>query len=102
MGRITHLTKKFQCDIMLCEVIFIMKKIWTGDVRIKYPKQWIVMVNLNDDKKGCKVMGEIYLVTSDKNEAYKTAAELDSSMGRNLVIEGYDNAQSQLGGLWSL
>jgi mRNA interferase MazF len=76
-----------------------MEKIWTGEVRIKYPLQWIVMVNLSHEKKGCKTMGEVYFVTSDQDEAYAKAKELGDTMGENMVIRGHNPYQSEIGGL---
>jgi hypothetical protein len=47
-------------------------------------------------------MGEIYLVTSNKKEAYSKAIALGDSMGGKMVIAGYDDTP-QIGGLelWS-
>jgi len=70
---------------------------------MKYPKQWIVMVNLTDEPKTNKAIGEIYLITQDKDEAYEKAIALGRSMGKKTVFEGF-NDTPQIGGLelWSL
>ena len=78
-----------------------MERLWTGDVQMKYPKQWIVMVNLEDEPKTNKTYGEVYLVTPNKDEAYNKAIALGDSMGRRMVVEGFDDTP-QIGGLWSL
>ena len=74
-----------------------MERLWCGEASMKYPKQWIVMVNMEDEPKTYKVIGDVYLVTSDKKEAYDKAIELGESMGRNMVIEGFDDTP-QIGG----
>jgi hypothetical protein len=77
---------------------------WLGDVRVKYPNQWIVAVNITYGEKN-KAYGDIYLVTPDKDIAYAKAAELKSvgGMGKVSVTEGLNDAP-QIGGLfaWSL
>jgi len=81
-----------------------MEKIWSGEARKKYPLQWIVMVNISDEEGTNKTMGEIYLVTPDKDEAYKKAIALGDSMGGRVVLRGHNPYQSELGGLeevWS-
>ena len=81
-----------------------MEKLWTGDARMKYPKQWIVMVNLEDNRETHKTMGEVHLVTLDEDEAYDTAIALGDSMGENMVIRGHNPVQSELGGfeIWEI
>jgi len=75
-----------------------MERIWSGEASMKYPKQWIVMVNLEDEPKTNKTIGDIYLVTPNKNEAYTKAKELGDSMGEKFVFEGF-NDTPQIGGL---
>ena len=77
-----------------------MGKLWTSEVAMKYPLQWIVMVNLSHEKEGCKTMGEIYLVTSDEDEAYDKAIELkkENNMGKVTVFRGHNPYQSEIGG----
>ena len=74
-----------------------MEKIWCGEARMKYPKQWLVMVNLEDEPKTNKVIGDVYLVTPNKDEAYDKVMELGESMGRTIVFEGF-NDTPQIGG----
>jgi len=80
-----------------------MEKIWWGEVKMKYPEQWIVMVNLEDDIKTRKTMGEVYFISSDEDEAYEKAIALGDSMGKNMVVRGHNPYQSEIGGLelWS-
>jgi len=74
-----------------------MERMWSGEAEMKYPKQWIVMVNLITEPKN-KVVGDVLLVTPDKDEAYAKAKELGESMGRKVVFEGF-NDTPQIGGL---
>jgi hypothetical protein len=73
-----------------------MERIWSREVAMKYPKQWIVLVNMSHEPKN-KVFGDVYLVTPDKKAAYATAISLGTSMGRLMVVEGY-NDTPQIGG----
>ena len=74
-----------------------MERLWYGEAKMKYPKQWIVMVNMEDEPKTNKAYGDIYLVTPNEDEAYEKAIELGDSMGRNMVIAGFDDTP-QIGG----
>lgn len=74
-----------------------MERMWSSDASMKYPKQWIVMVNLFNEPKTNKVIGDVYLITQDKKEAYSTAKSLGESMGRLMVVEGFDDSP-QIGG----
>ena len=73
-----------------------MERMWLGEARMKYPKQWIVLVNIAYDS-GNKSFGDVYLVTSDKQKAYTTAKLLGDSMGKYTVVAGYDDTP-QIGG----
>ena len=75
-----------------------MERLWYGEASMKYPKQWIVMVNIEDEPKTNKGYGDIYLVTPDKKEAYDKIKEIGDSMGDSMVIEGFDDTP-QIGGL---
>ena len=75
-----------------------MERLWTGDVQMKYPKQWIVMVNLDYDKQTHKSMGEVHFVTPDADEAYEKAIALGDNMGKITVFKGFDDTP-QIGGL---
>ena len=55
-------------------------------------------MNMENEPKSNKVFGDVYLVTSDKKEAYSKAKELGESMGRNTVLAGFDDTP-QIGGL---
>jgi hypothetical protein len=73
-----------------------MERLWLGEARMKYPKQWIVLVNIAYDS-GNKSFGDVYLVTSDKKKAYATAKSLGESMGKYTVLAGFDDTP-QIGG----
>jgi hypothetical protein len=69
----------------------IMERLWYGDAKMKYPKQWIVMVNMVDEPKTNKAFGDIFLVTPNKKEAYEKVIALGDSMGESMVIAGFDD-----------
>jgi len=75
-----------------------MERLWSETAFMKYPKQWIVMVNIEDEPKTNKTIGDVFLVTPDEDEAYAKCKALGNSMGRNLVFEGF-NDTPQIGGL---
>ncbi|MCL2088024.1 MAG: hypothetical protein FWH14_00940 [Oscillospiraceae bacterium] len=75
-----------------------MERLWSGEASMKYPKQWIVMVNIEDEPNTNKVIGDIFLVTPDKDEAFTRSKLLGYSMGRKYVFEGF-NDTPQIGGL---
>ena len=74
------------------------EKIWTAEASMQYPKQWVVLVDIENDRKTHKVMGVVHLVTPDKKEAYEKAKSLKGVMGKTMVIEGFDDTP-QIGGL---
>jgi len=78
-----------------------MERMWSGDAEMKYPKQWIVMVNISTEPNN-RAIGDIFLVTPNKKEAYAKAKEIGNSMGGRLVFEGF-NDTPRIGGLelWS-
>ena len=55
------------------------------------------MVNISDEPGTNKAIGDVYLITPDKTEAYSKAKVLGKSMGRLMVIEGFDDSP-QIGG----
>ena len=75
-----------------------MERMWSREVSMKYPKQWIVLVNLAYEEHTNKVIGDIYFVTPSEDEAYEKANEIGNSMGKRMVVEGFDNTP-QIGGL---
>lgn len=79
-----------------------MERMWAGDASMKYPRQWVVLVNAYWEPE-CRLIGDIYLVTPDKQEAHAKVRELRVSkeMGKVAVIEGYVDTPCELGGLWS-
>ena len=74
-----------------------MERMWSREVSMKYPKQWVVLVNLSWEINN-KVMGDIFFITSNEDEAYAKAREIGASLGRNMVVEGFDDTP-QIGGL---
>ena len=75
-----------------------MERLWAGDASMKYPKQWVVLVNMSYERDTHKHMGDVYLVTPDVDEAYAKAIALGDSMGKNMVVEGFDDTP-QIGGI---
>jgi hypothetical protein len=76
-----------------------MERMWVREAAHQYPKQWLVAVNLAYEP-GNKVIGDVFLVTPDKKEAYAKAKEIRSTgeMGDVMVVAGYDDTP-QIGGL---
>ncbi|MDR0248120.1 MAG: hypothetical protein LBI44_00430 [Oscillospiraceae bacterium] len=69
-----------------------MERMWVLEASMKYPKQWLVAVNTSWEPDN-KVMGDIFLVTPSKDEAYDKAMALQNGgeMGDIMVMEGYDD-----------
>ncbi|MCL1843975.1 MAG: hypothetical protein FWF79_09195 [Defluviitaleaceae bacterium] len=80
-----------------------IKKIWSEEAYMQYPKQWIVFVEMECDPETHKYMGFVHFVTADKDEAYEKANAIGRSMGKKVVMEGF-NDTPQIGGLslWGL
>ena len=74
------------------------KKIWSEEAYMKYPKQWIVFVEMECDPETHKYMGVVHFVTNSKDEAYEAERALGRSRGKSVVIEGF-NDTPQIGGL---
>jgi hypothetical protein len=76
-----------------------MERMWVLEAAHKYPKQWFVAVNLSWEPESV-LIGDIYLVTPDKGEAFTKFKELKDKgdMGEVSVFEGYDDTP-QIGGL---
>jgi len=75
-----------------------MERMWTAEAKKKYPMQWIVFVNLCWEPKN-KLIGDVLLVTQVKKDAYDTVKALGDTMGKKMVVEGF-NDTPQIGGLY--
>jgi hypothetical protein len=77
----------------------IMERMWTQEAAHKYPKQWLVAVNITWEP-GSKSIGDIFMITPNKAEAYDKVMELRNSgdMCEVAVVRGYDDTP-QIGGL---
>ncbi|MDR0249493.1 MAG: hypothetical protein LBI44_07590 [Oscillospiraceae bacterium] len=69
-----------------------MERMWVLEASMKYPKQWLVAVNLVWEPDN-KLIGDVFMVTPDKKEAYDKVMELicTGEMGKVMVVEGYDD-----------
>jgi hypothetical protein len=78
-----------------------MERMWVLEASMKYPKQWLVAVNVVWQPDN-KVFGDIFLVTPNKSEAYDKVMELidTGEMGDVMVVPGYDDTP-QIGGLYT-
>jgi len=78
------------------------EKLWISEVAMMYPKQWIVMVDLEDEKGTNKTFGVVHHVTSNKDEAHTITRAIIAREGRRkaMTLEGWDDTP-QIGGLWS-
>ena len=75
-----------------------MERMWSAEAKKKYPRQWIVMVNLCWEPHN-KAVGDVYFISTNKQEAYNTAKALGRTMGKKTVFEGF-NDTPQIGGLY--
>ena len=75
-----------------------MERMWVGEAKMKYPKQWLVVVNLSWEPNN-KMFGDILLVTPNEDEARAKVRALRKTgdMGKVMVVEGYSDAP-QIGG----
>ncbi|MCL2048966.1 MAG: hypothetical protein FWG87_09585 [Defluviitaleaceae bacterium] len=80
------------------------EKLWCEDVAMMYPRQWVVLADMEDEPKTFKAFGAVYFVTPNKNEAYDVCRELRNTNGMDyaMIVEGF-NDTPQIGGLelWS-
>ena len=77
------------------------RKIWALEAINLYPKQWVVLTEVECDTETGKHMGIVYLVTPEKDEAYRVSMELRGSGVKTIVIEGF-NDKPHIGGLHSV
>ena len=79
------------------------EKLFTGDVKMMYPKKWIVMTDLEDRSNHYSVIGIVHYVSSDEEDARKVLREIinGDKPNRAMIIEGF-NDTPQIGGLWNL
>ena len=75
-----------------------MERMWSKEAKMRYPMQWVVLVNISDEPKTNKTFGDVYLITSNREEAYAKAIALGDSMGGKMIVEGF-NDTPQIGGL---
>ena len=85
---------------MWCMEVLVLERIWINEAFTKYPKQWLVAVNLSWEPVN-KLYGDIFLITPNEYEARAKLRELRKSgcMGDVMVVEGY-NDTPQVGGIW--
>ena len=76
------------------------EKQWTGDVMMMYPKQWVILTDLERKNDPYKVSGYVHFITSDENEARLILKDIRASKGAGYatVVEGFDDTP-QIGGL---
>jgi len=76
------------------------EKIKAGKVMMMYPKQWVVMTELEDQLKPFTVLGHVHYVTDDEDEARKVLREIRAKegAGKAMLVEGWDDTP-QIGGL---
>ncbi|MCL2015997.1 MAG: hypothetical protein FWG68_07085 [Defluviitaleaceae bacterium] len=72
----------------------MLERMWTLRASMKYPRKWIVMVNIDwgtDLQTQNKRMGDVYAVTDTPEEAGKIMNSLGDTMGETTVIDGDDD-----------
>ena len=68
------------------------ERLWTSEVCHRFPKKWIVMVNLEWDATGRnKLVGFIHSVVDTWEEARTIVNTLDNSKGDVAIMEGFDD-----------
>ncbi|MDR2167903.1 MAG: hypothetical protein LBE35_08670 [Clostridiales bacterium] len=76
------------------------ERVWTQEVMMRYPKKWIVMVNVDWDGTGRNMLfGSIYAIKDTWDEAFDLKKSLEGSMEKVSIVEGY-NDMPQIGGLY--
>jgi hypothetical protein len=76
-----------------------MERMWILDALVDNPHNWLVATNVSREPKGV-VIGDIFLLTRDKEEAYAKLNELKGrdDMGEVILMPPYDDTPT-LGGL---
>ena len=75
-----------------------MERVLYTDVKMMYPKKWILLVNMKKaEGKHCS-SGEIYWVSDSRNEIFEKAMEIKDDFDRTMVVEGFDDTP-RIGGL---
>jgi hypothetical protein len=69
------------------------EKIFTGEAKMMYPKQWIVMVELEDRSNPYAVFGIVHYVSPSEDDARKVLRSLRTSgeKGRAMIVEGWND-----------
>lgn len=75
------------------------EKMWIEEIAHEYPKQWILVVNMEFNKNTKKYVGDVYYVTPGKHEAYERSRAIGDSMGNKMVVEGF-NDKPQISGVY--
>ncbi|MCL2086846.1 MAG: hypothetical protein FWH05_04540 [Oscillospiraceae bacterium] len=76
-----------------------MERMSLGAISMKYPKKWVIAVNVAWEEN--RLCGEVYKILEDSKEAIRIEKELDNKgeMGRVAAVEGYDDTP-RIGGLF--
>jgi hypothetical protein len=79
----------------------VQEKIFTGKAAMMYPKQWVVMVELEHENSPYAVSGKVHLVTPNRDEAHNVLRSIRNSGGYGdaMIVEGFDDTP-QIGGLF--
>jgi len=79
----------------------VKERIWEGLAAQRYPKKWIVMVNCGWDPNGkTRMLGELYKVFDEQDEAYDLAINLDKQGSRAMVVEGVPTEPSEISSIF--
>jgi hypothetical protein len=81
-------------------VMAVTEKLFTGEVAMMYPKQWVVMTELESQTNPYKLVGVVHYVSPNEDDARSVLRSLraDENSGRSCIVEGW-NDTPQIGGL---
>jgi len=76
-----------------------MERVWMGEARMSYPKQWIIAVNAEMEKYN-KLCAEVYKVVDTLDEALslRNNLEAEQTWGRVVITKGFDDTP-RIGGI---
>jgi len=77
-----------------------MQRVPFVDLPMMYPKQWILLVNLQKEPTRHCSSGEVYWVSEQKDEIHAERRRLGDAMGRTMIVEGFDDTPRIGGLLW--
>ena len=78
-----------------------MERVLSTEVKMMYPKKWILLVDLKKPKGQYCNSGKVYWVTDNMDEIFDKSTEIGDSLGKTMIVEGFDDTP-RIGGLYSV